>query len=177
MSLSHDCGNGGAVEYQLTGDPNAYDYYWLHGQEELFLDGLSPGNYTLVVTDFFGCVENYDVEILSLTSCTVTHQVSATLDPCYSFIQITVTSQPSGNPIDESLLNITWGDGYTGGLTRTVYNGSIGVYCATISIGDGAGGYCCIKKECINISLNPNCYGCDKKLLINEKNQNPLLSY
>lgn len=173
VELRHKCGfTGGYVEFELNGDPDFYTYYWEHGPETLILDRLLPGIYTLVVRDFYGCEERYEVEILALESCVMNYQFTYTLDPCIGLITIQVFSS-GGNLIDESALNIVWQDGDPSGLNRLVNLGYSGNYCVEITlIGDN--GSCCYINECIPVAASPSCGDrCDRRLIVNETNRNP----
>ncbi len=171
VSLTHDCGEGGSVEFVLNGDPDSYTYYWEHGPTDLSLTNLSPGTYTLFVTNFYGCIEKYDIEILPVGGCQMSAQFFNTFDPCLGIIKIAVFTS-SGDIIDEAALDIQWADGSNAGLNREVHLGTNGNYCVTIAL-TGDNESCCTLSECIHVQANPNCGEyCDDDMLVNEINKN-----
>ncbi len=171
VELHHSCdGSGGYVEFELNGDPSAYTYYWTHGPTSLILDSLNCGNYTFVVRDFYGCVEEYDITIHCLESCYLDYQIIYGINPCIAYIVLEVFT--SGDvPIQEQALNIEWEDGNPSGLVREVFLGQSGNYCVTITPQGGLDS-CCYIYECIQVNANPSCGDrCNRRMIVNETNR------
>ncbi|MBK7336654.1 MAG: hypothetical protein IPJ00_10980 [Saprospirales bacterium] len=120
-TIIHVCdGQGGYVKFVLNGDPDSYNYYWLHGPVTLELDSLTPGTYTFVVIDFYGCVEVHEIEIEDLEGCQMDYQILYGRTECKAFIVMEVFTSPGGLPIDESSLIVAWQDGTPSGLKREI---------------------------------------------------------
>ena len=54
--------NGSAVVTVITGN-SPFTYEWSHGPTTATVNGLSAGQYSVMVTDAYGCTSNLDVEI------------------------------------------------------------------------------------------------------------------
>ena len=171
VSINHFCnGNPGSIEFEILGDPGAFQYYWAHGPTELHLTDLLPGTYTLIVIDFLGCVEEYTVEILNLSQCVIKYEIVPTDDPCVSYIVITFYG-PDGEILEEDGLVIEWEDGADYGLKRKVFTSELAEYCVTIATSDEVEP-CCKLTECITVPAT-NCFQiCDDDLIVNEVNRN-----
>jgi len=173
--LQHVCqGQLGAATFELTGDPSQYTYHWLpNGEETLGLVDLEPGSYTFVVQNAYGCVEEYRVDILELSSC----QIYSSVEPldgdfCFNVISISVVDGATGIPLDENSLNIQWSDGVVGGLVRIVpVNGDFTSF-LSVMISSNGGGNCCTVSDQFLIPGNPNCKK-KKLLVVNELNKPP----
>ena len=117
--LAMDCGSGGEVEFELTGDPDLYTYYWDHGPRDLHLTNLEPGTYTLTVRDFYGCEEEYEIEIVDFSNCVV--QVDwYPSEPCTAVIEITVIDSITGEELNSDYLTVEWQDDPDAGVRRIV---------------------------------------------------------
>ncbi len=171
VSVTHACGTGGtgSVEFEIIGNPDFFNYYWLHGSQELSLSGLSPGIYTLIVENIWSCWEEYVIEILTTGNCELSYEL---IDPnrrCQKLINITVTSDSI--PLQEQALDIVWSDGDNSGLTRTVSTAIEADYCVTISVTDSSG-TCCILNQCIHINKDSYCSYDGPVIVVNEYNRN-----
>jgi hypothetical protein len=48
--------NNGAIQTTISGGTSPYTYLWSNGSTNNSVQNLSPGNYTLTVVDFNGCI-------------------------------------------------------------------------------------------------------------------------
>lgn len=115
ISLVHDYGCGGSIEYGLLGNASDYTYYWKHGPKTLKITDLEPGVYTFVVRDLSGCVREFPTTVLDLSSCAVQIIFSGGPTPCDIYVTVA--------PLDVDVLGfqygqITWSDGGPGVYKR-----------------------------------------------------------
>lgn len=166
----------GYAEFDIIGDADDYFYYWEHNDEEsLFQDNLPAGQYTFVVINAFGCREEYLVDILAVDGCTATIQVLPGDIECEKRLFVEVFGGAGSQPIEEAALEITWSDGYIGGLERVVPVpfGPVSVqYCVQIEIPNIDGINCCVQNLCATITGNPNCKRAGRpQVIVNETNR------
>lgn len=64
--------NDGVINLIVTGGTPGYGYLWDDGTTTLNRSGLSPGTYTLTVTDANGCVETFSHSIVQPSRLTLT---------------------------------------------------------------------------------------------------------
>ena len=173
VDIGHACsGSLGFAEFALTGDPSHYLYYWEHGETGLRAEGLSPGEYVFVVEDVHGCVQRFPVEIYLVDGCTAGYEIQYGTKPCYAWIVVQVFS--GNNPIQEEALEVTWSDGYAGGLVRgvAVQQYTDQVFGVHIEMVNEDGMACCQQDLSILVPANP---ACDRKsrspVIVNEFNR------
>ena len=168
LELSHFCeNNNGQISLALNGDPTTFNYYWLHGATTLSIDNLSPGIYTIVVNDYYGCVESYDFEILDIQACSFNYAVTNDDCSCKTSLQVQVLTN-NGSQLTENELSINWTDGASAGLNRIVSRSSQGIYCVEVAL---AGETCCYDVYCFNIAEDKTCedsYQERGKVIVNE---------
>jgi gliding motility-associated-like protein len=90
-------GEKGYAKSFVTGGSSPYQFAWSDGQKIANLDNLSPGFYTLTVTDAKGCVKKDTVNILGL------EEIKAT-------IETTAAACFNGNDGTGKILNLKQGD-------------------------------------------------------------------
>jgi gliding motility-associated-like protein len=122
-----NCGNPlGTINTIITGGTQPYSYMWSNGSTSANLNGLSPGNYNLTVTDALGC------------NAFQSFQVNATPIPVISLINATnvLCNGKNDGSINLNIVggvsfNYTWNDGaitkdrvslFAGSYTITVTN-------------------------------------------------------
>lgn len=74
--------NDGTASVSVTGGSAPYDYLWSTGAETNSIDGLSPGVYTVTVTDNNGCIEEGTVTIQAFP-CALSASASSTEPSCF----------------------------------------------------------------------------------------------
>ena len=65
LTVTHDCGAGGAAVAEVTNSDGTLEFAWSNGQVGPVASGLEGGVYQVVVTDQVACQDTVDVEILS----------------------------------------------------------------------------------------------------------------
>jgi len=102
-TVSPNCGNNGSITATPSNGTGPYTYLWSNGATTQTISGLSPGNYTVTVTDSTGCQR-----IVSRTLTTT----------CYNVITGTIYNDANGNCIKDS------SESYLSGYTITATNGT-----------------------------------------------------
>jgi hypothetical protein len=169
VNLEHACGATGAgyVEFELNGNPDFLTYYWEHGPTDLALDDLPPGVYTFIVKDFFGCKEEYEIEILAISNCQLQYEIT---DARLCSKQISITVLSGGVPLPEESLEVIWDDGAPSGLTRIVSTSTYGQYHVTIHVMSGED-ICCTVDQWFYIPADPKCIYKGSQVIVNEFNR------
>lgn len=127
-------GNSGIATANATGGTAPYGYLWSNGQTTQTSTGLTSGNYTVTVTDFFGCSSTKSTTISepSLLNCSTSH-----IDPtCYNGTDGEATVFASGGTIPYSYL---WSNGQT---TQTATGLISGTYTITVTDANGCISIC-----------------------------------
>lgn len=117
--------NDGTITANPAGGTGPYTYAWSSGQTTKTISGLSPGSYSVIITDSKGCVTegSYGVNV---QGCTLSATSSVSDATCYGNETGSVTldlSNVTGTP------TILWN---TGATTATLTDVSAGSYSATI---------------------------------------------
>lgn len=119
ISLVHDYGCGGSIEYALLGNPSDYTYYWKHGPKTLKITGLEPGTYTLVVRDLSGCEQEFPTTVLDRRNCAVQITFSEGPTPCEVYVTVApLDSDPISILSGSATAQISWSDDVSGIYTR-----------------------------------------------------------
>ena len=113
--------NGAALAV-ITGGTPPYDLMWSTGDTGMQVDGLSAGNYSLLVEDALGCqvVVEFDLIAVETPTCSIaiTHPISV---PGGSDGEVTVTAS-GGTPPYTYLWNTGGTNAVLGGLSEGVYS-------------------------------------------------------
>lgn len=180
VTLIHACGGeGGVAEFEILGNSSEFTWYWVHGPTDLLLEDLDPGSYTFVVKNIFsGCAEEYDVQILDKDLCEASFDQEE-LNFCWVALNITFTH--NNVVVPEEDLNITWSDGASAGLSRTVKRtceGTTTEYCVTVTLANMqgiccvGGGACCEFQFCFSVEGRRSCcIGFIEEMIVNEFNR------
>lgn len=78
-SVSCFGGNNGSASINITGGTAPYTYSWSNGQFAATATGLSPGNYTVTVSDAGGCTSLQVVNVTQPTAVTASTSVTSVL--------------------------------------------------------------------------------------------------
>ncbi len=119
-----------------------YIYQWSNGQNTQFIQGLSAGNYTCIVTDANGCQGFYTVALYSIGSLSVTS--NNTNANCNNQGGSATALTNSGN----APYTYQWSNGQN---TATIANLSSGYYAVTVTDASGCVGY-----DSVYIAMNQN---------------------
>lgn len=65
ITSTNSCGSSGSASVNVTGGVPAYTYLWSNGASVNLATGLSPGNYSVLITDANGCTNTASVTISS----------------------------------------------------------------------------------------------------------------
>lgn len=115
----------GNVNINVSGGGIPYIYNWSDGSNAQNISGVSPGTYTVSVTDIYGCQVTQDFTINTLTNLTAT--TSSTDAACASSPTGSATVTPFGGLPPYSY---QWSNNQT---TTTISNLNIGLYTVTIT--------------------------------------------
>ena len=114
------CGqNNGAINLTISGGNNPYTFSWSSGQITEDISNLTPGQYTLTVTDSVGCTAQFTYNLSNLGGPQISG--TATNLQCYGQnngavnVNVIGGAQPfqyswSNGTVDEDLINISGGN-------------------------------------------------------------------
>ena len=129
------CGNGqGVIDITVSGGVSPYTYAWSNGATSEDINGLSAGNYSVVITDNSGCIINQAVDVLNATGT-------------FSLNNIIVTDEYCGNGL--GAIDVTM----SGGVTPYSFAWSNGAVTEDIN-GLSAGNYTCIITDSTGCVIN-----------------------
>ena len=117
--------NDGTITANPSGGTGPYTYVWSSGQTTKKITGLSPGSYSVIITDAHGC-STQGAYAINVQGCTLSAAPSVTNASCYGAQTGSVTldlSNVTGTP------SILWN---TGATSATLEDVSAGSYSATI---------------------------------------------
>jgi len=159
-------GNGSA-NATVSGGTTPYTYSWSNGSSFPTIVGLSPGNYSLTVTDQKGCTATSTVSITQPVALTTT--VASSNITCNSICNGTATLSASGG---STAYSYSWLAG--GQTTSTISALCVGNYFGTVTDANG-----CTSSQTVSITqptaisptlttTNASCFGgCDGSASVN----------
>ncbi len=133
--------SNGSIDISVEGGTGSYSYLWSNGSTSTTIDNLSPGTYSLTVTDDNGCTMTQSFEIVP---CNIDFTFDATGLACPGVFDGTIHVIPSAS---SPPLQYIWSNGET---TATISDLSAGTYCVTTTDG-GA----CSLSDCITLTSPP----------------------
>ena len=126
-----DCGNdNGLISVTATGGDGNYIYSWSNGQTNSSINNLSPGSYTVNVTDGNGCIATETITVVTQGNLTVTVnpslasieagetvQLEASGGTTYSWsppdgLSCTDCANPIASPVETTLYTVVATDSY-----------------------------------------------------------------
>lgn len=146
VSVTHETGlglNDGTATSQPTGGVMPYTYLWSNDSTTQTITGLSPGAYTVTVTDANGCTKVRTVTVNAF-NCNLSGTISGVNISCAGGMDGQATAIPAGGTAPIQYL---WSNGDT---TATTSNLSSGTY--TISLTDAEG---CVTNATVTIGEPP----------------------
>ncbi len=111
-----------------TGGTSPYEYAWSNGETSQNIVNLTPGNYTVTVTDDFNCTSIETVNVQEFICPTLTINASQTNVNCYNACNGAIEITSVTNAVQP--LSYTWSNGET---TPTINNLCPGTYTVTIT--------------------------------------------
>ena len=140
--------NDGTATATPTGGTGAYTYSWNTGATTATITDLSPGTYTVMVTDENGCTKSQTVTVNSF-GCAMSAAISGTGVTCHGLEDGTASIELS-NALEP--FTFSWSNGET---TQTISDLAPGTYTVTASDDNGCETVASIEVEEPGI-LNPN---------------------
>jgi hypothetical protein len=123
--------NNGTASAAPAGGVPAYGYAWSNSANTQSITGLTPGNYTVTISDANNCTASQTVTVASFSCAGVMADISSTNPSCNSSTDGTASVSVSGSTGPFTHL---WSNGDT---TASIANLAAGSY--TVSIQDGNG--------------------------------------
>jgi len=133
--------NDGSITTNVTGGTAPYSYSWSNGSSTANQINLTPGNYTLTLTDASFCTKTESIEILPIDCSNVNLSVSSTNETYYQNNDGTAEANVTGG-ISPYAYN--WSNGAIG---TSINNLSPDTY--SVDVTDAVG---CVKSETITIN-------------------------
>jgi Secretion system C-terminal sorting domain/SprB repeat len=123
-----DCsGDNGSANANVSGGTAPYTYLWSNGATTASISGLSPGFYTVIITDANGCTETASVVLT--TAVAMITSVSNTNVSCFGGNTASATATVTGGAAPHTIL---WSNGSTSfnptGLSAGTYTAIISDY-------------------------------------------------
>ncbi|MCD6367234.1 MAG: right-handed parallel beta-helix repeat-containing protein, partial [Bacteroidales bacterium] len=121
--------NDGVIDLTVIGGSSPYTFNWSNGATTEDISGLGAGNYSVTVTDDFGCTNNDNVTITEPTQLIIS--VTTTDETCSGSCDGSATVITSGGTPPYSYL---WSSGQN---TVTISNLCAGAYLVTVTDANG----------------------------------------
>ena len=150
--------NTGSINLLVTNPTNIYSYAWSNGYVTEDVDSLAIGDYTVVVSDNYGCQSNASSIIEEYTTTSYSENASFGASDGWAYFNVSGCNCNSSNCQYSWYTNDTLiieGDGTTASQTyKYLYNLNAGIYQAIITMPNG-----CVVSEEIVVGQNQN-FGC-----------------
>lgn len=116
----------GSINISVTGGGSPYTYAWSNGASSQDISGLTPGTYTVTVSDQYGCNMPMDFTINTLTNLTAS--TTSTDAACATSPTGTASVTASGG---QAPYNYLWS--YNGQTSQSLSNLPAGLYTVTVT--------------------------------------------
>jgi gliding motility-associated-like protein len=120
----------GSVSVTVNGGTGPYQYLWSNGAQTQLVDSLTPGIYSVTITDFFGCTFTSSTTVIQPSGLTLTKNMNNI--SCSGDLNGSATVQPSGGT---SPYYYQWLP--SGGNAATAINLGPGIYTAYVHDDNG----------------------------------------
>lgn len=120
----------GTASVNPIGGTPGYSFLWSNGSTAQTIAGLTPGMYTVWVTDANGCTSEQTVNVDGF-NCALSVSFSSSSPSCFGLANGQLTAVPSGGSLPYTF---QWN---TGASTQTIVNIPAGTYTVTVSDADG----------------------------------------
>ncbi|MDQ3050361.1 MAG: T9SS type A sorting domain-containing protein, partial [Bacteroidota bacterium] len=123
------CGINGSIDLTVTGGTAPYTYLWSNGATTQDIGGLTPGNYTVTITDNYGCIKVFTTKVWGAAPMKIRllSQIHTSDNVCDGALDIKVNF---GTPP----YSYIWNNGAT---TQDLTNLCTGVYKVTVTDAEG----------------------------------------
>ncbi|MUV04437.1 hypothetical protein GN157_12025, partial [Flavobacterium rakeshii] len=125
-NVSCNGGNNGSIDLTVTNGSGLYDFAWSNGAFTEDLTGLSPGTYTVTVSDLIGCTTTASITITQPTVLNASAMVDANVS-CNSGNDGEATASATGGTAP---YNYLWSNGAT---TASIAGVPAGTYTVTVT--------------------------------------------
>lgn len=125
-------GNDGAANLNISGGISPYSYVWSNGATTQDISNLTPGTYTVTVTDDNSCIAIESVTIIPASG--ITANIINTITSCYGTCDGAADLQVTGGVTPYTYF---WTNGAT---TQDLFGVCAGIYSVTITDATGCNG-------------------------------------
>lgn len=122
-------GNTGSINLSATGGAGGYSYSWSNGQSTEDITGLTVGGYSVLVTDAYGCTNNYTTTITQPGSALNVTGTTVNID-CFGNFTGSINITPTGGSPFYSYL---WSNGSTNQDLNSLSPGTYSVIVSDLS--------------------------------------------
>ncbi len=150
--------NNGTANAAPTGGVPSYAYAWSTSATTQTITGLTPGNYTVSVTDANNCVMSQTVTVASFSCAGVTANMTSANPSCNGESDGSATATVNGS---SDPFTYTWSNG---GTSSTISNLAAGSYTVSVLDGNGCnvtGNVTLIAPAALNLSLQQTNVSCN----------------
>ncbi len=123
--------NDGSISSQVSGGTPPYTYNWSNGSQAPQIQSLSPGTYSLTITDARGCTQSASAEVLPYSCPNMSATVNAQNPSCFGTADGSIAVFPQGG---QPPYSYNWSNGAS---LQSLTGLLAGTYSVTIGGADG----------------------------------------